>query len=248
MNEPQDVVDRYQRQRLIPGWGAAGQKKIAAATVCIIGAGGLGCPVAQQLTLAGVGALRLCDPGRVMLTNLNRQFLYTLQDLEQNKATLAKAALARLNPQPRITAFDQPLNEHTADAIVGESDLIIDCLDNFPTRHLLNRVAVTRRIPLIHAGIEAFAGQVTFLAPPQTPCLYCIFPGSPPARAIFPAAGVNASLIGTIQAAEALKYLTGIGPSLTGRLLYCDARTMEFTAVPVAAAPDCPVCGMTHET
>jgi len=248
MTASHDRPDRYQRQRLIPGWSDTGQKKLAAATVCIIGAGGLGCPVAQQLTLAGVGALRLCDPGRVMPTNLNRQFLYTQQDLGKSKVALAKTALMHLNPQTHITAFDQPLTAHTAEAIVGESDLLIDCLDNFATRHLLNRVAVARRLPLIHAGIEAFAGQITFLAPPQTPCLHCIFPGSPPPRDIFPVAGVTAALIGTIQAAEALKYLTGIGPSLTGRLLYCDAETMEFTSVPVAPMPGCPVCAAMHQT
>ena len=236
------VCDRYQRQRLIPGWGTVGQKKLAAATVCIIGTGGLGCPVAQQLTLAGVGSLRLCDHGRVLPSNLNRQFLYTLQDLDQLKVHRAKSALEQLNPRVHITAFDQAFTEQNAATIIGQSDLLIDCLDNFPTRHLLNRIAVRRNIPLIHAGIEAFAGQVTFLQPPHTPCLFCIFPGSPPPRDIFPVSGVTSSLVGTIQAAEAIKYLTGIGPSLKGHLLYCDAAAMEFTRVPVTRVPDCPVC------
>jgi adenylyltransferase/sulfurtransferase len=233
---------RYLRQMLIAGWGPQGQEKLRAATVFIAGAGGLGCPAALYLAAAGIGTIRLCDFGRVELSNLNRQILYADQDIGSQKALRAAEALRRANPHVRVEGLAEEITDSSIERLAGGADVLLDCLDNFHTRHVLNRYAVRAGIPLVHAGIEGLSGQLSFIHTPHTPCLFCMFPGTLPAGRVFPVAGVTPGVIGTLQAAEALKWLTGSGATLQGSLLFWDGAAMEFQKITVGKDPACPVC------
>jgi len=234
---------RYLRQMLITDWGQEGQHKLRSATVFIAGAGGLGCPAALFLTVAGIGKIKLCDFGSVEPTNLNRQILYREADIGKEKVLCAAEALTRLNPHAVIEPLHEKITQASVAQLIDTSHIILDCLDNFETRHILNRYAVQARIPLIHAGIEGFAGQLTVIHSPETPCLACFFPGALPTKKIFPVAGVTPGVIGTLQATEAIKLLLGIGDTLKGRLLVWDGELMEFQKIELSRDPHCPVCG-----
>ena len=236
---------RYLRQMLINGWGLQGQQRLRSATVFIAGAGGLGCPAALYLAAAGVGTIRLCDFGLVEASNLNRQILYTEADIGKEKALRAAEALRRVNPHVTVEPLFEKIDDDSIERLAGNAAIMLDCLDNFETRHVLNRFAVRTSLPLVHAGIEGLAGQISFIHPPHTPCLFCMFQGSPPAGRVFPVAGVTPGLIGTAQAAEALKWLTGIGSTLQGELLVWDGTIMEFQKIPIARDGRCPVCSHT---
>ncbi len=233
---------RYMRQMLMSGWGQEGQEKLRASTVFMAGAGGLGCPAAQYLAAAGVGKLRVCDLGSVELSNLNRQILYTEADVGREKALQAARALERLNPNITVEPLVAKIDDTSIEALAGDADILVDCLDNFETRHVLNRFAVQKGLPLVHAGIEGLTGQVSFIHSPHTPCLFCLFSGSPPAGRVFPVAGVTPGIIGTVQAAETIKWLTGMGKTLSGSLLFWDGVTMEFEKISIARNESCPVC------
>jgi molybdopterin/thiamine biosynthesis adenylyltransferase len=235
-------LERYHRQLILPGWGAAAQDRLRRAVVFIAGAGGLGSPVAQYLAAAGVGILRICDAGRVELSNLNRQLLHADRDLNHPKMRSAARTVRRINPHVRVVPLQTVIEADSVEALVGDAQLIVDCLDNFPTRQVLNAHAVRRALPMIHAGVTGYCGQITFLHPPATACLACIVPESPP-TSVFPILGATAGLLGCLQALEALKYLSGGGPLLTGRLLFCDGSAMQFQEVAVERDPRCPVCG-----
>ncbi len=236
---------RYLRQMLINGWGLQGQQRLRSTTVFIAGAGGLGCPAALYLAAAGVGTIRLCDFGLVEASNLNRQILYTEADIGKEKALRAAGALRRVNPHVTVEPLFEKIDDDSIERLAGNAAIMLDCLDNFETRHVLNRFAVRTGLPLVHAGIEGLAGQISFIHPPHTPCLFCMFPGSPPAGRVFPVAGVTPGIIGTAQAAEALKWLTGIGSNLQGQLLVWDGTIMEFQKIPIARDRRCPVCSHT---
>jgi len=237
---------RYHRQMLIPGWGRQGQERLAAATAFIAGAGGLGSPAAIYLAAAGVGRLRICDDGQPEISNLNRQILFSEVDVGRSKALSARDALSTINPHVIVEPLPERITAESAQNLVDDSSIILDCLDNFETRHVLNRLAVARHLPMIHAGIYGLCGQLTFIHSPATPCLACIFPGSVPAQ-VFPVVGVTPGVIGTLQAAEAIKWITGIGSNLKGRLLIWDGVEMNFQEVPIKRDPRCPVCGQKGE-
>ncbi len=232
---------RYSRQMMIPNWGAEGQLRLKNASVFIVGAGGLGSPVSIGLAVAGVGELHICDADVVELSNLNRQILHKDSRIGMPKALSAHKTLTALNPEIQVVPHEVYLDERNITDIVDQPDLVIDCLDNFDTRYLLNRYCLQRQIPLIHGAVEGLIGQTTFLQPPQTPCLRSIFPDAPPKRP-FPIVGVTASIIGSIQAMEALKYLTGMGPALKNRLLIFDGEDMTFLSVHLQRNPHCPEC------
>jgi molybdopterin-synthase adenylyltransferase len=232
---------RYERQMLIPGWGRKGQDRLRAATVFIAGAGGLGSPAAIYLAAAGVGALRVCDCGAPELSNLNRQILYCDDDIGTDKAHAACAMLRTVNPDVTLVPLAERITEAGIASLVGESDIIIDCLDTFETRHVVNRFAVSRRIPLVHAGIYGLCGQLTFIHQPETPCLGCFYPGTT-TRELFPVAGPTAGVIGALEALEAIKWIVGIGTLLKGRLLIWDGESMEFHQVPIFRNHECRVC------
>ena len=233
---------RYGRQMLINGWGEQGQERLKNSRVFIAGTGGLGSPVSIYLAAAGVGTIGVGDLDRPVLSNLNRQILYTDADIGRLKAEAAAEKLRCLNPSITVTAAAERIDENSIEPIIGTVDLILDCLDNFDTRYLLNDYSIRHNIPLIHGAIWGLSGQVTFLSPPRTPCLRCIFPTAPP-KEVFPVAGVAPGITGCLQATEALKFLTGIGSLLLGKLLVFDAETMTFSTLAVERQPDCPDCG-----
>jgi adenylyltransferase/sulfurtransferase len=226
----------------LAGWGEAGQRRLKASTVFVAGAGGLGSPAAVSLAVAGVGSLRICDCDAPELSNLNRQFLHDDTRLGMNKAESARLTLSRLNPEVAITALPVRIEERNLDELVGDADIILDCLDNFPARFALNACAVRKRLPLVHGSIWGLEGRLAFLHPPETPCLACIFKAAPePGH--FPVLGATPGITGAMQAMEALKYLAGVGTLLKGRLLCCDYQEMRFVEVRLRRDPACAVCG-----
>ncbi len=233
--------ERYHRQMILSGWGEEGQGKIKQATVFIAGAGGLGSPVAIYLAAAGVGRLRICDFGEPELSNLNRQVLHTDKDIGKNKALSAKEILAEINPHVKVENLSDKIEKENIAQLVGNSQIIVDCMDNFPTRHILNEHAVKMGLPFVHAGVSGMSGQLTFIHTPETPCLYCTFPGSPPSE-LFPIVGATAGVIGTLEALEVLKYLTGKGRLLKNRMLFWDGELMNFHEIALQKDTRCPVC------
>lgn len=232
---------RYTRQMIIPGWGEETQKKLKSSTVFVAGAGGLGSPVSFTLALAGIGTIRICDFDAPELSNLNRQFLHDDSRLGMNKAESAQMTLTKLNPSIRIEALREKIDESSVDRLVGDSALIVDCMDNFPTRFVLNACSVRKRIPMVHGSIWGFEGRVALFQPPETPCLACIFK-EPPPKEVFPVLGATPGITGIIQAMETIKFLSGTGTLLKGRMLVCDFLEMKFFEVKVKKSPRCPVC------
>jgi molybdopterin/thiamine biosynthesis adenylyltransferase len=233
---------RYGRQMLLPGWGDEGQQRLKNASVFIAGAGGLGSPVALYLAAAGVGEIKLCDADTIELSNLNRQVLHTEARIGQGKAASAARTLKALNPHVNVVAYSDYLDGSNVERIVGRPAVVVDCLDNFETRYLLNAYCLGKGIPFIHGAVWGLMGQVSFLHPPETPCLRCIFP-QPAAKGVFPVVGSTPGIIGCIQVAEALKYITGVGVTLKSKLLLFDGEDMSFTPVELKRTPACPDCG-----
>lgn len=233
---------RYNRQLILSGWGEEGQKKIKQSTVFIAGAGGLGSPVAIYLAVAGVGRLRICDHGEPELSNLNRQVLHSDQDIGKNKALSAQETISKINPRVKVENLSEKIEKETIAQLVDDAQIIVDCMDNYTTRHILNEYAVKTGLPFIHAAVYGMIGQMTFIHTPETPCLYCIFPGSPPPE-VFPIVGATAGVIGTLEALEVLKYLTAKGTLLKNRELFWDGETMTFHEITLQKDPKCIVCG-----
>lgn len=237
-----EELKRYNRQMMMDGWGEETQGRIKKSTVFIAGAGGLGSPVSIYLAVAGVGNIRVCDFDSPDWTNLNRQILHNHGRIGTNKAISAKQTLEELNPHITVTAFTDKIDADNVDDLVGGADLILDCMDNFPTRYVLNACAIRKKIPLVHGSIWGLEGRLTFIRSPETPCLMCYFPESPP-KEVFPVLGATPGVIGTMQAMEALKYLAGIGKLLKGRLLVWSGNDMSFRTFKGFRDPHCPACG-----
>lgn len=237
-----DEKERYHRQIIFPGWGEEGQLKVKGSTVFIAGAGGLGSPVAMYLAAAGVGRLRICDSGVPELSNLNRQLLHSEADIGKNKALSARETIASINPWVTVENLPDQIAQDNVARLVGDADIIVDCLDNFPTRHILNEHACQTGLPFVHAGVVGMSGQITFIHTPETPCLFCILPGSPPPE-VFPIVGATAGVIGALEALEVLKYVTGKGTLLKNRMLFWDGELMQFHEIPLQKDPRCKICG-----
>jgi adenylyltransferase/sulfurtransferase len=188
MGLKEEELKRYNRQMLMEGWGEETQEKIKNSTVFIAGAGGLGSPVSIYLAVAGVGTIRICDFDSPDWTNLNRQILHNHNRIGINKAVSGKQTLEEMNPHIHIRAFTDKIVAENVDELVGDADLILDCMDNFPTRYLLNESAIRKDIPLVHGSIWGLDGRLTFIHSPETPCLRCYFPESPP-KEVFPVLG-----------------------------------------------------------
>lgn len=231
---------RYDRQ--IKLFGEAGQDKLKDAKVFIAGAGGLGSPILIYLAAAGIGRITLVDRDVVELSNLNRQILHWEKDIGKSKALSAGEKLREMNSDICIKAIPETLDENNASSLVGDADLIIDAMDNFEARYLLNRTALANDIPFIHGAIYGFHGQATTVLPGETPCLRCIFARAPP-PATFPVIGVTPGVIGLIQAAEAIKYLTGMGELLTNKLLIWDGLKPSMETIEVERDQACIDCG-----
>lgn len=238
----EEEMARYDRQMMIAGWGKEAQLGIKRSKVFVAGAGGLGSPVSIYLAVAGVGQISICDADRIELSNLNRQILHPSARIGQSKATSAGQTLRALNPEIEVIAISDYVDHDSVERIVGRPDAVVDCLDNYETRYLLSSYCLERDIPFVHGAIEGLLGQVTFLHPPRTPCLRCLFPEAPPRRP-FPALGATPGVIGCIQAMEVLKYLSGVGETLSGRLLIFEGEEMVFTPIRVERTRGCPDCG-----
>jgi len=237
-----DEWERYDRQIMIEGFGEEGQEKLKRAKVIIVGAGGLGSPVAIYLAAAGVGTIRIIDHDRVALSNLNRQVLHWDEDIGRRKVNSASEKLKRLNQGVKIEATEETITEANASQFVAGFDLIVDAMDNLPTRYILNKVALERNIPFFHGAVYGFEGRAMTIIPGETACLRCVYPEVIPARK-FPVIGVTPAVIGCIQATEAIKYIVGIGELLTNRLLIFDGLGMKFTEFKVKKDPSCEHCG-----
>ena len=239
---------RYGRHILLDELDIEGQEKLLAAQVLIVGAGGLGSPAAFYLAAAGVGRIILADDDVVELGNLQRQILHTTASVGHLKAQSGQAALLALNPDVQVRAVTERLEGHRLMALVQEADLVLDCTDNFATRHAINRACVAARKPLVSGAAIRFSGQVSSydLRDPDSPCYHCLFPESDPARELRCATtgvlGPLLGMVGSVQAAEAIKLVVGMGEPLVGRLLSVDALQMQWRTVRFRRDPECPVC------
>ena len=246
MNDEQLL--RYSRHILLDEIGIEGQEKILASHALIIGAGGLGSPVSYYLASAGVGKITLVDNDTIDLTNLQRQILHTTERVGQPKAASGKMTMAQINPEVEVIALQERAEGERLGELVRTVDIVLDCTDNFATRHAINRACVTHKVPLVSGGAVMFDGQISVYDKrhDDAPCYSCLFPENEQFPDIHCSImGVFAPLVGIIgasQAAEALKLLAGIGVSLQGRLLMLNARTMEWSNIGFGRNPECPVC------
>jgi len=244
-----NLLLRYSRHIMLPQIEYAGQEKLTQSHALIIGAGGLGAPVALYLAASGVGTLTICDFDQVDLTNLQRQIIHTTAAVGQNKALSAQATIASLNPEVRVNVETTKLNAEALAARVAEADVVIDCSDNFATRYLLNQLCFEHKTPLVSGAAIRFEGQLSVFnfRHDESPCYHCLYPdvgGDQELRCADN--GVFAPLvgmIGTAQAAEALKILLGIGQTMQGRLLLLDALSAEWRTIRLKKDPSCSVCG-----
>jgi len=244
----------YSRQIKMKEIGEEGQIKLAESSVLIIGCGGLGSAVLYYLTAMGVGHLCLCDNDTVALSNLNRQILYTYDDIGKPKVNIARERLNALNPGLKITLYDKPMDEMLAKKIIKDYDIIIECLDNFETRFIVNDICISSGKPLIHAGAEEFGGQMMMIIPGRGPCLQCLFPGgvnekgldvssdtdinSEGSKKTFGVIGTTPGFMGILQATEAAKYLLGLQTYSNGLVTF-DALTLCLDKVEIIPAADC---------
>jgi adenylyltransferase/sulfurtransferase len=243
-----EQITRYSRHILLPEVGGKGQKKIAKAKILIIGAGGLGAPAAFYLSAAGVGTIGLVDSDAVDLSNLQRQVIHYTPDVGRSKVVSAKEKIQALNPDVQVVMHEERFVADNALKIIAGYDVVIDGVDNFPAKFLINDACVLADKPLVHGGILRFDGRVTTILPKKSACYRCVFKQPPPAGLVASCQeagviGALAGVIGTIQATEALKIVLGIGRPLTDRLLDYDAKKATFREVKTRRNPHCPLCG-----
>ena len=238
---------RYSRHLLIPEVGAAGQTRLLESKALLIGAGGLGSPASLYLAAAGVGTIGIVDFDVVDLSNLQRQIVHTSDRVGERKVVSAKKSINALNPEINVVAHEEMLVAENVERIIAGYDVILDGTDTFETRYILNDAAVAANIPVVHASVFRFEGQLTTFVPYEGPCYRCLYPTPPPPElapgcSVAGVLGVVPGIMGMLQANEALKLLLGIGESLAGRLLLFDALEAEFTELKLRRDPNCPVC------
>lgn len=242
-------LDRYSRHLMLPEVGERGQEKLLKARVLCLGAGGLGSPSALYLAAAGIGTLGIIDADVVDASNLQRQILHGTASVGVPKVDSAKQRLTDLNPDVNVITYNERLTSENIERVLGEGwDVIVDGLDNFPTRYLINDASVWKNIPVVHGSIFRFDGQVTTFAPGHGPCYRCLYPEPPPAHLAPSCAeagvlGVLPGIVGTIQATEAIKLILGQGEPLIGRLLMYESLGMKFRTLKLRRDPECIVCG-----
>jgi molybdopterin/thiamine biosynthesis adenylyltransferase len=240
-------LERYSRQLVLPEWSGAAQERLRTANVMLIGAGALGSPAGQYLAAAGVGRIGVVDDDVVELSNLNRQPLHFTPDVSLLKAENAKVKLSALNEDVLVEAYPARLDQDNAEALVLGADVVVDCSDSFATRYAVNDACCANGIPLVEAGVLGFSGLVLSIVPGQSACYRCAFPVEPPAGSV-PSCreagvlGAMAGIVGSIQALEALKLLTGVGEPLLDRILQIEGATLTFTTVTTQRQGDCPAC------
>lgn len=243
-----EEIRRYGRHLIMPEVGLIGQQKLKEASVLLVGAGGLGSPLALYLAAAGIGKIGIVDFDVVDFSNLQRQILHTTNDIGKPKLQSAIEKLKAMNPHVEVQPFEVPLTSENALDIFKDFDLIVDGTDNFPTRYLVNDACVLLGKPNVYGSIFRFEGQASVFFAKEGPCYRCLYPEPPPPGLVPSCAeggvlGVLPGIVGTIQATEAIKLILGIGEPLIGRLLLLDALTMQFRQLKLRKNPDCPVCG-----
>ena len=245
----EDEIRRYSRHILLAEVGGTGQERLRAARVLIVGAGGLGSPLALYLAAAGIGTLGICDGDRVELSNLQRQVAHTMHSLGRGKAESAAAAVHAINPSVHVRVHPQALTADNALALIGEHDIVCDGTDNFATRFLVNDACALARRTLVSAAVLRFEGQLSTFKPHEGgPCYRCLYPAAPPEGMVPTCSeagvlGAVTGVMGTLQATEVLKEVLGIGEGLSGRMLMWDALATRFRTIRLPRDPACPLCG-----
>ena len=239
----QEELERYDRQLRILGFGGRAQSKLKGSTVLIVGAGGLGSAASIYLAAGGIGKLRIVDHGEVELSNLNRQILYTTQDIGKLKVEVASRKLLELNPEIKIDPIQDEVTEETLPSMLKGVDIVLDCLDNFRTRFLLNQACINDSKPLVHGAVYGLEGRLMTIIPGKGPCLRCLMPKDPEEHKVIPVLGPLPGIVGALEALEAIKLLTGLGRPSVGRLLIIDGEDLSFYSVEVKPNPRCSVCG-----
>ena len=248
VNLSHEEIKRYSRHLIMPEVGMNGQKKLKAASVLLIGAGGLGSPLAMYLAAAGVGRIGLVDYDTVDYSNLQRQIIHGTRDVGRLKLDSAKDRILDINPHVRVDTYEVPLTSANALELFAPYDIVIDGTDNFPTRYLTNDACVLLGKPNVYGSIFRFEGQASVFYAKEGPCYRCLFPEPPPPGLVPSCAeggvlGVLPGTVGAIQATEAIKLILGVGEPLIGRLLLYDATSMSFDEVRLRKNPNCPICG-----
>jgi adenylyltransferase/sulfurtransferase len=244
-----DQLLRYSRHILLPEIGIEGQQRLLGSHAVLIGAGGLGSPIALYLASAGVGRITICDGDKVDLTNLQRQIIHRTESIGRDKAESAKTTLATINPEVEVIALTERVGEERLAALAADADVVLDGSDNFATRHAVNRACVKHRKPLVSGAAVRFDGQVAVfdMRRDEAPCYACLFPeageNDDTPCAIMGVFAPITGIVGTIQAAEALKLLIGTGELLAGRVLLLDALTMQIRTIRLKKDPACATCG-----
>jgi molybdopterin/thiamine biosynthesis adenylyltransferase len=236
-------LERYDRQIKYEGFGEEGQRRLKSSHVIVAGAGGLGCPASVYLACAGVGQITIIDSEAVELSNLNRQILHWDKDIGAEKAVSAASKLNCLNPSIRIIPVTTQITSANARGLIKGANVVIDAMDNFETRAILNQACVDEGIPFVHGGVWGLCGQVTTIIPRKTPCLACLYPHKPEDHSPFPVFGVTPAMVAIVQSIEAIKIIAGFGRLLTGQILYVNEANMDFCLREVLRKPDCRVCG-----
>jgi len=244
----EEQLERYSRHILLHDVGVEGQEKLLQARVLIVGAGGLGCPIGLYLAAAGVGTIGIVDSDTVDLSNLQRQIAHFTKDIGMSKVESAKEKMLAINPELTVITHQVHLQASNIREIIRGYDFVLDGTDNFPTKFLVNDACVMENIPLSHGGILRFDGQTMTIVPGRSTCYRCTFKAPPPPDAVPTCSqagvlGAVAGMLGTIQAAEALKYITGVGTLLTDTLLTFNAKTMDFRKIKLHRQANCPICG-----
>jgi len=242
-----DPKEYYSRQTVLAELGRKGQEKLRRSKVVVVGLGGLGTASTLYLALAGVGYLRLVDQDTVELNNLHRQVLYSLNNLRYPKVEVAAQRVGQVNSDVKVEPVPENVRDSNVDDLINGFDCIVDGLDNMRTRYILNRASVRRRVPYVFGAALGIEGNLSVFAPPETPCLECILPNLDdrylPTCDVRGVLGATTGIIGSMQAMETIKLLTGMSNTLKGKLMVCDFRDMYFTAIEIFKRPDCPVCG-----
>jgi adenylyltransferase/sulfurtransferase len=240
-------LERYSRQLVLREWSGEAQERLRGASAIVVGAGALGSPAATYLAAAGIGTVGIVDSGSVELSNLHRQPLHYTPDLDLPKVTTAAVKLRALNPEVQVDEYQARLGGENAEAIVAGASVVLDCSDSFETRYTVNDACCAQGVPLVSGAVLGFAGQVMSVVPGRSACYRCVFATPPPAGSV-PSCreagvlGATAGIVGSIQALEAIKLVTGVGRALLDRILHVDALAMEQTLVATRRRDGCPAC------
>jgi molybdopterin/thiamine biosynthesis adenylyltransferase len=248
MTLSESELERYSRQLVLPDWSGQAQERLKESSAIVVGAGALGSPAAIYLAAAGIGRLGIVDEDVVELSNLHRQPLHYSPDVGRQKAENAALKLGVLNPEVAVDPYPVRIDQQNAPAIVMGADVVVDCSDTFETRYVVNDACCAQRVPLVEAGVLGWHGLVLSIRPGESACYRCAFPTEPPAGSV-PSCreagvlGATAGIVGSIQALEAIKLLTGVGQPLVDRILQLDASSMEQLIVSTTRRDGCPACG-----